>query len=253
MSGQLQGKVAVVTGGSRGIGRAIVERFLAEGASVATSARKPPTDLPQNPNLLFLIADVSKAADVESLFAHTLERFGGLDILVNNAGIQVEKTIEQTSEAEFDRVIAVNLKGIFLCAKAALAPMRRRGGGSIVNIGSYDGFAADPGLAVYCASKGGAHALSRAIAVDHGVDGIRCNTISPGWIKTEMADAYIDSLPNPALARAKLASLHPVGRMGKPRDIAECALFLASDAAAFISGQEFVVDGGLTARAPQAG
>ena len=253
MSGRLQGKVAIVTGGSRGIGRAIVERFLAEGASVVTNARDLPADLPRNLNLLFLSADVSKATDVERLFAHTLERFGGLDILVNNAGIQLEKTIEQTSEAEFDRVIAVNLKGVFLCAKAALAPMRRRGGGSIVNIGSYDGFVADPGLAVYCASKGGVHALSRAIAVDHGADGIRCNTICPGWIKTEMSEAYMASLPDPALARAKLASIHPVGRTGVPGDIAECALFLASDAAAFISGQEFVVDGGLTARAPQAG
>jgi len=253
MSGRLQGKVAIVTGGSRGIGRAIVERFLAEGASVVTNARELPADLPRNLNLLFLSADVSKATDVERLFAHTLERFGGLDILVNNAGIQLEKTIEQTSEAEFDRVIAVNLKGVFLCAKAALAPMRRRGGGSIVNIGSYDGFVADPGLAVYCASKGGVHALSRAIAVDHGADGIRCNTICPGWIKTEMSEAYMASLPDPALARAKLASIHPVGRTGVPGDIAECALFLASDAAAFISGQEFVVDGGLTARAPQAG
>jgi NAD(P)-dependent dehydrogenase (short-subunit alcohol dehydrogenase family) len=253
MSGRFQGKVAMVTGGSRGIGRAIVERFLVEGASVAASARNAPADLPRNPNLLFLVADVSKAVDVEGLFAQTIRHFGGLDILVNNAGIQLEKTIEQTSEVEFDRVISVNLKGVFLCAKAALAPMRKRGGGAIVNIGSYDGFIADPGLAVYCASKGGVHALSRAIAVDHGADGIRCNTICPGWIKTEMSEAYIASLPDAGLARAKLASIHPVGRTGVPGDIAECALFLASDAASFISGQEFVVDGGFTARAPHAG
>ena len=253
MTGRLQGKIAVVTGGSRGIGRAMVERFLAEGASVATTARKAADSLPQNPNLLFLTGDVSKAADVTRLFDAVRERFGALDILVNNAGTQVEKTIEHTSEEEFDRVMGVNVKGVFLCSKAALSLMRKRGGGSIVNISSYDGFVADPGLAVYCASKGAVHALTRAIAVDHGRDGIRCNTIAPGWIKTEMADAYMASLPDPEAARRNLVALHPVGRSGVPGDIAECALFLASDASAFISGQQFVVDGGLTAKAPQAG
>jgi len=253
VTGRLQGKIAVVTGGSRGIGRAMVERFLAEGASVATTARKAADSLPQNPNLLFLTGDVSKAADVTRLFDAVRERFGALDILVNNAGTQVEKTIEHTSEEEFDRVMGVNVKGVFLCSKAALSLMRKRGGGSIVNISSYDGFVADPGLAVYCASKGAVHALTRAIAVDHGRDGIRCNTIAPGWIKTEMADAYMASLPDPEAARRNLVALHPVGRSGVPGDIAECALFLASDASAFISGQQFVVDGGLTAKAPQAG
>jgi NAD(P)-dependent dehydrogenase (short-subunit alcohol dehydrogenase family) len=253
VTGRLQGKIVVVTGGSRGIGRAMVERFLAEGASVATTARKAADSLPQNANLLFLTGDVSKAADVERLFDAVRERFGALDILVNNAGTQVEKTIEHTSEEEFDRVMGVNVKGVFLCSKAALSLMRKRGGGSIVNISSYDGFVADPGLAVYCASKGAVHALTRAIAVDHGRDGIRCNTIAPGWIKTEMADAYMASLPDPEAARRNLVALHPVGRSGVPGDIAECALFLASDASAFISGQQFVVDGGLTAKAPQAG
>jgi meso-butanediol dehydrogenase/(S,S)-butanediol dehydrogenase/diacetyl reductase len=252
MSGRLQGKVAIVTGGSRGIGRAIVGHFLSEGASVATTSRKAPDDLPQDPNLLFLAADISKAAEVERLFAAALRRFGGLDILVNNAGLQLEKTIDQTSEEEFDLLIAVNLKGVFLCTKAALAPMRRRGGGSIINIGSYDAFVADPDLAVYCASKGGVHALTRAIAVDHGCDAIRCNTIAPGWIRTEMSEDYLASRPDPVAARRNLASIHPVGRIGEPRDIAECAVFLACDAASFISGQQFVVDGGLTARAPQA-
>jgi len=253
LTGRLQGKTAIVTGGSRGIGRAIVERFLAEGARVATTARKAPDGLADDPNLLFLAGDVSKASDVENLFRAVDRKFGALAILVNNAGTQVEKTIEQTSEEEFDRVMAVNVKAVFLCAKAALGPMRKRGGGSIVNIGSYDGFVADPGLAIYCASKGAVHALTRAIAVDHGRDGIRCNTIAPGWIKTEMADAYMASLPDPEAARRNLVALHPVGRSGVPNDIAECALFLASDASAFISGQQFVVDGGLTAKAPQAG
>jgi meso-butanediol dehydrogenase/(S,S)-butanediol dehydrogenase/diacetyl reductase len=249
---RLQNKVAIVTGGSRGIGRAIVERFLAEGARVLATARsKPARRLPDNVNLVFLTADASRAGDAADVVAQAADRFGGLDVLVNNAGIQLEKTIEHTSEEEWDRVLAVNLKSVFLYARAALAPMRRRGGGSIVNIGSYDGFVADPGLAAYCASKGGVHALSRAIAVDHGQDGIRCNVICPGWIETEMAEAYLASQPDPAAARRALTSIHPIGRTGRPADIAGLAAWLASDESAFVTGQLFVADGGLTARAPQ--
>lgn len=251
---RLQHKVAIVTGGSRGIGRAIVERFLAEGARVVATARKKSAQsLPAGENLLFLTADVSRAPDVAAAVEQAVSRFGGLDVLVNNAGIQLEKTIEHTSEEEWDRVLAVNLKGVFLCARAALAPMRRRGGGAIINIGSYEGLVADPGLAAYCASKGGVHALSRAIAVDHGRDGIRCNAICPGWIETEMTEAYLASLPDPAAARRALSSIHPVGRTGQPSDIAGLAVWLASDEAAFITGQLFVADGGLTARPPQPG
>jgi len=249
---RLSDKIAIVTGASRGIGRAIVERFLAEGANVVATARKAPQQaLPESEGFLFLAADVSRSADVDSIFARCQARFGDPDILVNNAGIQVEKTIETTTEEEWDGIMAVNLKAVFLCARAALAPMRRRGGGSIINIGSYDGFVADPGLAAYCASKGGVHALTRAIAVDHGKDGIRCNAICPGWIETEMAGAYLDSMADPAAARARLASIHPLGRTGQPADIASLALWLASSDSTFITGQQFVADGGLTARAPQ--
>jgi NAD(P)-dependent dehydrogenase (short-subunit alcohol dehydrogenase family) len=249
---RLGDRIAIVTGGSRGIGRAIVERFLAEGANVVAAARRPPaTALPASGHLLFVAADVSRAADVDALFAKAIERFGGLDVLVNNAGIQLEKTIEDTSEEDWDRVMAANLKSVFLCARAALAPMRARGGGSILNLGSYDGFAADPGLAAYCASKGGVHALSRAIAVDHGRDGIRCNTICPGWIETEMVEAYLASRPDPGRSRRALDSIHPVGRTGRPADIASLAAWLASEEAAFITGQLIVADGGLTAQAPQ--
>jgi meso-butanediol dehydrogenase/(S,S)-butanediol dehydrogenase/diacetyl reductase len=249
---RLQDKIAIVTGGSRGIGRAIVERFLAEGARVATtSQREPPTPFHADERLLWLRADVSNAQDVERLFAAAADRFGGIDILVNNAGLQLERTIEQTSEAEWDRVMAVNLKSVFLCSRAAIPALRRRGGGAIVNIGSYDGFVADPNLAAYCASKGGVHALTRAIAVDHGKDSIRCNAICPGWIETDMLEAYYWSLPDPAEARRKISAVHPAGRTGKPADIAALALWLASDEAAFVTGQLFTADGGLTAQAPQ--
>ncbi|MGH6941102.1 SDR family NAD(P)-dependent oxidoreductase [Hypericibacter sp.] len=248
---RLKNKIAIVTGGSRGIGRAIVARFLAEGAVVVTAARgEPATPFPTTERLHWLQADVSRAEDVQTLFA-TAERFGGVDILVNNAGLQLERTIEHTSEAEWDRVMAVNLKSVFLCSRAAIPAMRRRGGGSIVNIGSYDGFVADPNLAAYCASKGGVHALTRAVAVDHGGDGIRCNAICPGWIETDMLEAYYRSLPDPSAARSRINQIHPVGRTGKPDDIANLALWLASDEAAFITGQLFTADGGLTAQAPQ--
>ena len=163
---------------------------------------------PESESVLFLAADVSRSADVEKIFAGCQDRFGDPDILVNNAGIQVEKTIETTTEEEWDRIMAVNVKSIFLCARAALAPMRRRGGGSIINIGSYDGFVADPGLAAYCASKGGVHALTRAIAVDHGKDGIRCNVICPGWIETEMAGGLSRQHGRPR-RRAGAAHLDP--------------------------------------------
>jgi NAD(P)-dependent dehydrogenase (short-subunit alcohol dehydrogenase family) len=248
---RLKGKVTIVTGGSRGIGRAIVERFLTEGASVVTTARHDPkTPFAVSDRLLWQRADVSNAKDVERLFA-AAETFGGLDILVNNAGLQLERKIEHTTEEEWDRVIAVNLKSVFLCSRAAIPLMRRRGGGSIVNIGSYDGFVADPNLAAYCAAKGGVHALTRAVAVDHGRDGIRCNAICPGWIETDMLEAYYRSLPDPAAARQKINEIHPAGRTGKPADIASLALWLASDEAAFVTGQLFTADGGLTAQAPQ--
>lgn len=170
-----------------------------------------------------------------------------MDILVNNAGVELEKGIEDTSEEEWDWLMSINLKGVFLCCKLAIPPMRRQGGGAIINIGSYDGFQADPGLVAYCASKGGVHALSRAIAVDHGKDGIRCNVICPGWIKTAMMKAYLDSQSD---AESLLIAQHPIGRVGQPTDIANLALWLASDESSFATGQLFVHDGGLTAHAP---
>jgi NAD(P)-dependent dehydrogenase (short-subunit alcohol dehydrogenase family) len=250
--GRLQGKVAIVTGGSRGIGRGVVERFMAEGASVLATARRPPDKaMPAGNDLAFVAADVARAEDATEIVAQAVERFGGLDILVNNAGIQLQKSLEETTEAEWDEVMAVNVKGIFLCTRAAVPALRRRGGGAVINIGSYDGFLADPNFSAYCASKGAVAALTRAIAVDLGKDGIRCNVICPGWIETEMVEDYIAHLPDPAAARASIERLHPIGRTGRPADIASLALWLASDESAFFTGQQFVADGGFTARAPQ--
>ena len=248
----LAGKVGIVTGGSRGIGRAIVERFLEEGASVVAASRNTPRKpLERHERLLFLTTDAVRSSDVERLVSRCVDQFGGLDILVNNAGIQLQKSIEATTEEEWDDILAVNVKSMFLCTRAAIPHMRRRGRGSIVNVGSYDGFVADPNFTAYCASKGAVHAFTRAAAVDLGKDGIRCNVICPGYIETEMLEDYYAHLPDPAAARASIARLHPVGRTGRPKDIANLALWLASDESSFITGQQFVADGGFTACAPQ--
>ncbi|MCZ6734356.1 MAG: glucose 1-dehydrogenase [Planctomycetota bacterium] len=250
---KLDGKTALVTGGTRGIGRAVAERFAAEGARVVVAGRSEP-DPPFARNgdaaaPIYKRTDVASAADVRALVAFTVDRFGSLDVLVNNAGVEIEKTIEETTEEEWDWLLGINLKGVFLCCKYALEPMRR-GGGSIVNIGSIEGFAASPRLGAYCASKGGVHALTLAIAVDHGTDGIRCNAICPGWIKTDMTTAYFEQLPDPEAAERSITALHPVGRLGRPEDIANMALWLASDESSFATGQLYVLDGGLTARNP---
>jgi len=252
MDQRLAGKRCIVSGGTKGIGRAILERFLEEGASVVVTARSQPGEtLPGGDRVAFLPGDTADPGHAEALVALANERFGGLDVVVNNAGMQIEKTIADTTDEEWDRIFAVNVKGVFLLCRAALPALTAAGGGAIVNIGSYDGFVADPGLAAYCATKGAVHALSRAIAVDHGAQNIRCNVICPGWIKTEMMDAFLHSLPDPEAAEGKLDANQPIGRVGQPRDIANMALWLASDEAAFTTGQLFVCDGGLTARAPQ--
>ncbi len=245
-----------MTGGTRGIGRAVAERFAAEGARVVVAGRsKPDPPFTRNGDAaapIYKRTDVASAADVRALVAFTVDRFGSLDVLVNNAGVEIEKTIEETTEAEWDWLIGINLKGVFLCCKYALEPMRR-GGGSIVNIGSIEGFAASPRLGAYCASKGGVHALTLAIAVDHGTDGIRCNAICPGWIKTDMTMAYFEQLPDPEAGERSVTALHPAGRLGRPEDTANLALWLASDESSFATGQLYVLDGGLTARNPFVG
>jgi NAD(P)-dependent dehydrogenase (short-subunit alcohol dehydrogenase family) len=220
---------------------------------VVSVSRSRQDDLAERPELIPIVADVSDAAAVASVVKQAVAKFQGLDILVSNAGLLVEKTIEHTTEDEWDRIMGTNLKGVFLCARAAIPEMRRGGGGSIVNVGSYVAFACDPGLACYAASKGGVHALSRAIAIDHGKDGIRCNTLAPGWIATQMTEAYLDSLPDPAAAREGLDRIHPLGRRGQPADMARLAVWLASDESSFVTGQVITSDGGLTAQAPQPG
>ena len=249
MTGRLAGKAALVTGGVQGIGRGIVESFVAAGAQVLTCSRREPTEsLPEGAH--WLRADVSAKADVETLRDTAIDRFGRIDILVNNAGIQIEKTVAETSDAEWDALIGANVRGVFLCCRAVIPVMAGQGAGAIVNIGSISGYHADPGMAVYNASKGFVHGLTRSVAIDHGGEGIRCNAICPGWILTGMADQAFAHADDPKAAEADALARHAVGRMGRPADIAALAVWLASDEAAFVTGQMMIADGGLTAASP---
>ncbi len=246
----LTGKTAIVTGGSRGIGLAIARRFVEEGARVVIASRSAPPDDLQTGACSWYEADIADPQQVAALFDRTAADLVRLDVLVNNAGVQLEKTVAETSDADWDWLMGINLKGLFLCSRAAVRLMRERGGGAIVNLGSVSGRIADYGLAAYCASKAGVHGLTRAIAVDHGPEGIRCNAICPGWIRTEMMDQAFALADDPAAAERRALARHPLGRLGKPEDIAAMAAWLASDEAGFVSGQLFTVDGALTAASP---
>ena len=243
---RLRGKTALVTGGRQGIGRGIVEAFLREGAKVTTCGRGAvPGDLPEGCG--WVQADVADPTQVSAM----IEQLGPLDILVNNAGVQVEKTVTESTDDDWDLLIGANCRGVFNCCRAAVRQMATQDtGGSIINIGSIAGNLADHQMAVYNASKGAVHALTRAIATDNGRQGVRCNAISPGWIMTALADAAFDLADDPAAARAAATAKHPVGRMGDPADIAGLAVYLASAESGFVSGSCFTIDGGLTAQSP---
>lgn len=239
---RLKGKSALVTGGGRGIGRAIVEAFLSEGAEALACGRGArPDDLPEAVG--WKVTDVSDPAQVEAL----AEFAGSIDVLVNNAGVQVEKTVAESADEDWNLVIGVNCRGVFNSCRAFLPRMRP--GGSIINIGSISGESADRSMALYNASKSFVHGLTRSIAVDHGPR-IRCNAILPGWIETDMLEAGFALSEDPDAARKDALLRHAVRRFGKPEDIASMAVWLASDESSFATGQLFTVDGGLTAASP---
>jgi len=236
-----------VTGAASGIGAGIARRFVEAGASVALfdvngdGARSLAAELDALP----IEGDVSREDDVRGAVEQTVARFGSLDVLVNNAGINLVGTVADLTAERWDRQIAVNLKGAFLFSKYAVPRMRGRGG-SIVNISSVHAFVSWPGCPAYDASKAGMLALTRTMALDHGRDGIRVNAICPGYIQTPLLDAWLAAVPDREATMRQILGFHPLGRIGTPRDIAEAALFLASDAAAFISGATLVVDGAMT-------
>jgi NAD(P)-dependent dehydrogenase (short-subunit alcohol dehydrogenase family) len=248
--GTLRDKIAVVTGGRGGIGRAVCARFAREGARVyAADLAEGDQELPDG--VSFAKLDVTREDQVGAVIAEIGAGHGRLDVLVNAAGIEIEKTIEDTSLEEWNRIFAINVTGTFLVSKYALPLMRAAGGGSIVNFGSYDGFIADPKLAAYCATKGAVHALTRAMACDHGSDGIRVNAICPGFIETPMLESFFGADGDLESLRDEVRRVHPIGRHGTPEDVANLVTWLAGEEAGYASGQLWVLDGGLSAQVQQ--
>lgn len=247
----LSGKVAIVTGSSRGIGRAIAEALAGAGAAVAVTGRnRERTErvageiAEAGATSLAVPSDISKAPDVERLIQTTLERFGHLDILVNNAGISpFWKKAEYVSEAEWDEVIAVNLKGTFLCAQAAGRVMIPQKSGRIINISSVGGRVALPKLSAYCAAKGGVEQLTRVLAAEWAEYNILVNAIAPGYVETDLTSGLRE---NPKL-HEEIIRQTPLGRLAKVEEIVGAAMYLASDAASYVTGQTLYIDGGWTA------
>ncbi len=251
----LKNKVALVTGGSSGIGLAIAERFLKEGAKVMITGRsKQRCDDALKHLETFAkdavdsaAGDVSKWNDVQQMVKNTVNRFGRIDILVNNAGIYLDKRIEETTEEEWDQIININLKGVFLCCKAAYPHFKKQGNGTIVNMSSDSGVTGNPDEAAYCASKGGVTNLTRAMALDYAKENIRVNAICPAIIHTPMLQREIDMQDDKEAYLKEMDELHPIGRVGRPEEVAYAVLMVAADEASFITGANIAVDGGFTA------
>jgi NAD(P)-dependent dehydrogenase (short-subunit alcohol dehydrogenase family) len=248
---RLAGKVAIVTGAASGIGRATARLLAAEGAKVvAVDLNEAAGRELEGESVVFVAADVSRGADVERAVATAVERFGGLDILFNNAGIAIFKTLEETSEEEWDRVVDVNLKACYLGIKHAIPAMRARGGGAIVNTASVPGFATAAGVGAYGATKHGVIGLTKAAALELAGDNIRVNAVCPGAVDTPLMRENLRAVGDEAEELRKIAQSEPIGRVGQPDEIARAVLFLVSDEASFATGAPFLIDGGLVARLP---
>ena len=253
---RVRDKIAIVTGGALGIGRAASLRLAEEGAKVAV------TDI-QDDEGRALVAeiedaggtatywhlDVAKEAEVRGVFEEVAEAFGKIDVLVNNAGISgASKPTHELTEAEWDRVMAVNVKGVFFCTKHAVPHLKRAGGGSIINLSSIYGIVGAPDAPPYHASKGAVRLMTKTDALLYAGDGIRVNSVHPGFIWTPMVETFLKSQGDVEGGRKALTALHPIGRLGEPDDVAYGVVYLASDESKFVTGSELVIDGGYTAR-----
>jgi NAD(P)-dependent dehydrogenase (short-subunit alcohol dehydrogenase family) len=252
MTTELEGKVALVTGGTSGIGRDTAVLFAKAGAKVVVAGRREPEGnetieliRATGNDALFVKADVSKATEVETLVQKTVDQFGRLDVAFNNAGIEgVLAPIVRQSEEDWDRTIDINLKGVWLCLKYEIRQMLKQGGrGAIVNMASITGLVGAAGAAAYSASKHGVIGLTKTAALENAKSGIRINAVCPGFTETPMAER-IFRVP---AARKYILSCHPIGRLGRPAEIAEAVVWMCSDRASFMTGQSLVLDGGFLA------
>lgn len=253
MSGQVDGKIALITGGGSGIGRATALALAREGATVVVSdivaeggAETERLVKAAGGQALFVKSDASKAAEVDALINRVVETYGRLDCAFNNAGI--EGAMAQTadcSEETWDRTIAINLKGVWLCMRAEIPQMLKQGGGTIVNTASVAGLVGFMGLPAYVASKHGVVGLTKTAALEYAKQGIRVNAVCPGAIQTPMVERLFNAQPQIAEG---FTAMEPVGRIGKPEEIAEAVVWLCSDAASFVTGHSMTVDGGLVAQ-----
>lgn len=258
-SRKLAGRVAVITGSGNGIGGATALEFARAGAMVAVAdidfagALETVRRIAAEGGVAIAVqADVSDPGSVQNLVAKTLEAFSRVDTLVNNAAIQISKWIEDTSFEEWNRQMAVNVGGLFLCSKLFL-PELRKTRGSMVNMSSVNAYFVEPMCAGYCATKGAIVAFTKALAIDMGRAGVRVNCICPGYIDAGLAEGYFQAQADPTAARAAAGQLHALGRIGGPEEVARAAVFLASDDASFMTGSAVVVDGGFGAGLPYAG
>ena len=235
---RFDGKTALVTGASFGMGKATAECLAENGARVFTAQRRPAGFEDIGVDLMDPEAPQAVITEIEA-------RAGRLDVLVNNAGLMREGTVEDGPLEDWHAQLHLNLTVPFLLMRHAM-PLLRARGGAIVNVGSIEGLGNNPRHPAYGASKAGLHGLTRALAVDHGPDNVRCNAVAPGWIDTDLNTDYIESMPDPAGFREGLAGIHPLRRTGAPKDVAALICWLASDAASFVTGQVWTIDGGRT-------
>lgn len=254
----LEGKVSLITGAGQGIGRGLALRFAEEKAAVgvldvraAACERVAAEIIAAGGQAIALPANVAQANEVDRAVAKLMASFGPPTVLVHNAAVMPEGTLDQTSEADWDRVFAVNVKGAYLTSRAVIPLMRKAGGGSILFMASITGVNGLPGLAAYSGTKGALIALARAMAIDHARDGIRVNSVSPGTIDSPMLHAAVAATHDPAATRRAFDDIQPRGRVGTIEEVVNVFVFLASDQATLVSGANIRVDGGMSIKSDQ--
>ena len=252
MSGRLDGKVTIVTGAGSGIGKATAIRFAEEGARVTCvdiNGESNAATAREIGEAAFAVeADISDPEQVRAYTDGTVERWGGLHVVFNNAGVNLPGVFHEASDEVIDRTLNVNVKGTMYGCRYAIPHMLRQGGGSLINTSSVNGLVAEPFLAIYATSKGAIVMLSKGIALDYAKQGIRCNALAPGWVDTPINYAHAEMLGGLAEVYATIDSFQPIGRPGTPRELANVALFLASDESSFVTGSVIVADGAMTAK-----